>query len=256
MTRRIRTLIVDDEPPARHRLRTLLDGETDIDVIAEAGDGQGAVDLILSERPDLVFLDIQIPEMSGIEVVEAIGLTEMPAVIFVTAFDEYAVRAFDLAAIDYLLKPFDQDRFAQALARARDQLQRPQIVADRLARMLESWESARETAARLPVKVRGRIHMVPLADVDYIMAAGAYVRLHVGPTSHLIRERISALEARLDPTRFARVHRSLIVSIERVRELEPLFRGEYVIWLQDGTRLVTGRTYRARVQKIFGLQTA
>lgn len=252
MSRHIRTLIVDDEPPARRRLRALLEPENDIEVIGESGDGQSAVDRIVAERPDLLFLDIQIPERSGIEVVEAIGVDAMPVIIFVTAFDEYAVRAFELAAVDYLLKPFDEPRFRRALARARQQLDRPDATAARLARMLEHWNPAARPT-RLPVKQRGRIQMVPLGDVDYITSDGAYVRLHVGAQSHLIRERISALEDRLDPARFVRVHRSLIVNVDRVRELEPLYRGEYVIWLEDGTRLLTGRTYRGRVQQAFGL---
>lgn len=252
MTRHIRTLIVDDEPPARRRLCALLEHENDIEVIGEVGDGQSAVERIVAERPDLLFLDIQIPELSGIEVVEAIGVDEMPAIIFVTAFDEYAVRAFELAAVDYLLKPFDEARFRRAVARARQQLDRSDATAARLAQMLEHWNPTRPTI-RLPVKHRGRIQMVALGDVDYITSSGAYVRLHIGAQSHLIRERISALDARLDSTRFVRVHRSLIVNIDRVLELEPLYRGEYVIWLRDGTRLLTGRTYRARVQQAFGL---
>lgn len=252
MNPRIRALIVDDEPPARRRLRALLDEENDIEVIGEVGDGRSAVERIVAARPDLLFLDIQIPELSGMDVVETIGVDAMPAVIFVTAFDEYAVRAFDLAAVDYLLKPFDQARFRRAVARARQQLHHPDVTAARLTRILDRWRATHQPA-RLPVKQRGRIQMVALADLDYITSSGSYVRLHIGAQSHLIRERISTLEDRLDPARFARVHRSLIVNIERVRELEPLYRGEYVIWLENGTRLLTGRTYRARVQQVFGL---
>ena len=251
MTPPIRTLLAEDEPPARRRLRALIERADGLTLVGECGDGRTAVELIRRERPDLVFLDVAMPELSGIEVVEAVGAEHAPAVIFVTAYDEHAVRAFDLAAVDYLLKPFDEERFQRALARAKERLRRPPDPAA-LLRLLEG-RAARPGPERLPVRTRDRIRMVPLADVDYIEAVGAYVRVHAGAESHLVRERIGALEARLDPARFARLHRSLIVNVERVRELEPLYRGEYVLWLKDGTRLTTGRSYRERVRELFGL---
>jgi two-component system, LytTR family, response regulator len=248
----LRVLIVEDEPPARRRLRALLEEADDIVVVGECGDGTTAVDLITALKPDLVFLDVQIPELNGLEVVEVVGPAHMPAVIFVTAFDQYAVRAFEVAAVDYLLKPFDQERFRQALERGREALDRPDALTARLVHLLD--ERGRTMAVdRLPVRVGDRIRLLPLTDVDYITAAGSHVRLHAGRETYLVRDSITSLEARLDAGRFARLHRSLIVNTQRVRELEPLYRGEYVVWMHDGTRLVTGRTYRARVQQVFGI---
>jgi two-component system, LytTR family, response regulator len=249
----LRVLIVEDEPPARRRLRTLLEAQPDVTVVAECGDGASAVELIRSDTPDLVFLDVEIPELNGLAVVHAVGPANMPPVIFVTAYDQYAVRAFDVAAVDYLLKPFDQQRFEQALARAREQARRPGALEDRLTTLLRGAKLAEASVDRLPVRVGDRIRLIPVVDVDYIVAAGNYARLHSGTDSYLVRETISSLEHRLDAGLFARLHRSLIVNTQRVRELEPLYRGEYVVWMKDGTRLVSGRTYRARVQQVFGV---
>jgi two-component system, LytTR family, response regulator len=247
----LRVLIVEDEPPARRRLRALLEAQPGITVLAECGDGRTAVEKIESLEPDLVFLDVEIPELNGMEVIDAVGTARMPAVIFVTAYHQYAVQAFDRAAVDYLLKPFDQERFEQALERGRRMLQRPDDLAVRLSALL--GDVARSSADHLAVRTGERIRMVRVSDIDYVSAAGNYVRIHTGSDSMLLRETISALEDRLDPRLFVRVHRSLVVNRTRVRELEGLYRGEYVLWLHDGTRLVSGRTYRSRIQQAFGI---
>jgi two-component system, LytTR family, response regulator len=252
MSSRIRVLVVEDEPPARRRLRALLDEQPDMSVVAECGDGVAAVEFILSQRPDLVFLDVEIPELNGLAVVETVGPANMPPVVFVTAYDQYAVQAFTVSAVDYLLKPFDHERFLQAIGRAREQVRRPDALAERLSALLLERRGTDAGIERLPVRVGDRIRLVALQDVDYVTAAGSYVRLHAGRDTYLVRDSISSLEARLD-SRFARLHRSLIVNTTRVRELEPLYRGEYVIWMQDGVRLVSGRTYRSRVQEVFGV---
>jgi two-component system, LytTR family, response regulator len=252
MTAPIRVLVVDDEPPARRRIRELLEDEPDALVAGEAGDGRTAVDMIRTIAPDLVFLDIQMPELNGLDVVAAVGPDRMPPVIFVTAFDRYAVQAFDVAAIDYLLKPFDRDRFQQALERGREQLRRPDALVDRLRHLLGSRTAAPATD-RIPVRVGGRIRLIPVDDIEYVTAAGSYVRLHTATEALLIRESLTGLEERLDEVRFARLHRSLIVNIGRVRELEPLYRGEFVLWMRDGARFVTGRSYRDRVRQAFGI---
>lgn len=244
---KLRVLLVEDEPPARRRLRALLEDEPGITIAGECGEGRAAVEMIRRLEPDVVFLDVELPELNGIEVIEEIGPDAMPCVIFVTAYDEYAVRAFDVHAVDYLLKPFSAARLQRALERARAQTART-AARPSLAGVVHELRSD-----RLAVKQRGRIVLLRLEDVDYVTAEGAYLRIHSGDRTHLIRETISALEARLSGQRFARVHRSLIVNLDRVRELEPLYRGEYVIWLTDGTRLVTGRTYRERIQQVFGL---
>ena len=177
----------------------------------------------------------------------------MPAVIFVTAYDRYALRAFEVHALDYLLKPFDDERFGKAVQRARRQIERKSIddLSSRLRGLLDDLQSARKYVERLVVKSAGRIFFLSVAEIDWIEAADNYVRLHAGREAHLLRETMSSLEKKLDPARFVRVHRSRIVNIRKIKELQPLFRGEYDIMLQDGTRLESGRGYRDRIQKLF-----
>src|SRR5687767_6172847 len=249
---KIRTIIADDEPLARRGIRAQLKNEKDFEVISECRNGQEAVKTIQTESPDLVFLDVQMPELDGFGVVNAVGPARMPAVIFVTAYDRYALRAFEVHALDYLLKPFDDDRFAGALQRARQHIERKDIddLGRRLQGLLDDLQPRSKYADRLVIKSAGRIFFLSVAEVDWIEAADNYVRLHAGSESHLLRETMNNLEKKLDPNQFLRIHRSRIVNSQRVKELRPLFRGEYDIMLKDGTRLETGRGYRDRVQRL------
>jgi two-component system, LytTR family, response regulator len=252
---KIRTLIIDDEPLARERLRTLLSAEPDIEIIGECGDGPRAVESIQRDAPDLVFLDVQIPEIDGFGVIERIGVENVPAVVFVTAYDQYALEAFDVHAIDYLLKPFDEARFAKALSRARSavQAQRSGEVSDRLLALLRGLRTAPTgRTERLVVKSAGRLFFLRTEEIDRIESSGNYVCLHVGSESHLLRETMSSLEARLDPTTFIRIHRTAIVNVDRIKELQPLFHGEYEVVLRGGARLTLSRSYRDRLQCLLG----
>ncbi|HEV2131219.1 MAG TPA: LytTR family DNA-binding domain-containing protein [Longimicrobiaceae bacterium] len=248
----LRTLIVDDEPLARQRIRDLLRDQPDIEVIGECADGEEAVLRIEEDRPELVFLDIQMPEMDGFEVMEAVGSEQMPTVIFVTAFDEFALRAFEAHAIDYLLKPFYRPRFQAALERARAQVahRRGQRVDERIRALVDELPSRPKFPARLVVRVGQKIHFVRTDEVDWIDAEGNYVRLHVGKRSYLLRETMTRLEERLNPRRFVRIHRSTIVNVERIKEIESMFKGNYVVILQDGTKLTSTSGYRSRLNEL------
>jgi two-component system, LytTR family, response regulator len=246
---RIRVLIVDDEPIARRGVRLQLKGDPEIEVIGECANGLEAVAAIQKLEPDLVFLDVQMPEMDGFEVIEAVGVERMPRVIFVTAYDQYTLRAFEVHALDYLLKPFDRERFLKALNYARSSLDRGDFNRQ-LIRLLDDRLAARKPLERLVIKSGGRIYFLNVEEIDWIEAADNYVELHVGRESHLLRETISGLAARLDPARFLRVRHSTIVNIERVKELRPLFRGEYLIVLRDGTELTSSRRYRKNLNAI------
>jgi two-component system, LytTR family, response regulator len=255
--RRLRALIVDDEPLARERIRTLLADETDIEIAGECADGREAVAAISAEAPDLLFLDVQMPELGGFEVLEAVGIDRVPAVIFVTAYDRHALRAFDVHALDYLLKPFDRERFHAALTRARGELARGPRAAraaiePRLLALLEEMEAGKNRLERLVIKSGGRVFFLRVAEIDWIEAAGNYARLHVGRESHLLRETMKTLEARLDPGGFVRVHRSAIVNIDRIQELQPSFHGEYVITLIGSHRLTSSRGYSERLHDLLG----
>lgn len=246
---KIRVVIVEDEPLARERIRILLEREPDVDLLSEVTDGPSAVDVIRARKPDLVFLDVNIPGMNGFGVIEEIGVERMPAVVFVTAYDQFAVKAFETHAVDYIMKPFDEERFAAALDRARDMLNRrvDGALGERLRDLLGEARR-RSYAERLAVKAGGRIVFVNIRDIDWIGAEGNYARLHAGAESHLLRETMSSLESKLDPARFLRVHRSTIVNTDSIAELEPLFQGDYVVILRDGTRLQSSRGYRSNVQ--------
>ena len=251
---RIRIVIADDEPLARERLRTLLAPESWAEIGAECQNAAEAVDAITRLKPDLVFLDVQMPGGTGFDVIDAVGAARMPLVIFVTAFDRYALRAFDVHALDYLLKPFDRERFQQALLRARQQLERKSTgdLERRLLELVQDLRPAPHKLERFVVKSGGRVFFVRADEIDWIEAAGNYVKLHVGGDAHLFRETMSALEARLDPDFFYRIHRSHIVNIERVKELQPWFNGEYVVFLRNGTRLTLSRGYREKLQERIG----
>ena len=249
--KKIRTLVVDDEPLARERLTALLGGETDIEVVGQCRDGEEAVTAIVDHSPDLVFLDVQMPALNGFEVIEAVGSEKMPLVIFVTAYDQHALKAFQVRALDYLLKPFDRERFQDALQRARTQIQRDETgdIGRRLLALVKDLRRDQPKTDRLVVKSGGRLFFLRTDEVDWIEASGNYVRLHVGPASHLLRETMNAIEARLDPEKFFRIHRSRIVNMERIQEMQPWLNGEYAVVLRDGTRLTLSRGYREKLQE-------
>jgi two-component system LytT family response regulator len=256
---RIPVLIADDEPPARRGLRRLLEAHPDLEVVGEARSGREAVAAILTLRPRLVVLDVQMPDGSGLdvarEVMASLGHDELPEIIFATAYDAYALEAFAVHAVDYLLKPYDPVRLASALARARGNLLGPSTprLDDGLRSLLARAEEQARYLKRLSVRVGSRIRFVDVDDVDYFEAEGNYVGVHLGARRELARDTLTSLEAQLDPGRFVRVQRSLIVNLRRIVEVEPLFAGEYVLFLTGGRRLTTGRTYRARVQQALGL---
>jgi two-component system LytT family response regulator len=245
----IKALIVDDEPLAREGLRNLLGRIKDVEVTGECADGVQAIDDIRSKRPDLVFLDIQMPEINGFDVVEQVGPGSMPAVVFVTAFDEHAMRAFDVYALDYLLKPVDPDRLVVSVERVRAYLAgtRKEETGERLERLLEDIRNGKKYPDRIMVKTPGRITFLDVKEIDWIEAQGDYICIHAKGKKHLIRDRISEIEKRLDPTLFARVHRSTIVCLAQIRELQPLFSGEYSVLLFSGEKLTMSRSYRDRV---------
>lgn len=250
----IRALIVDDEPLARERIRTLLSETSYVDVIGECENGQSAIHAIAKQQPDLLFLDVQMPELDGFAVLEAIAPHRMPVVIFVTAYDRYALRAFDVHALDYLLKPFDRERFYRALDRARGEIERrnEKDLSHRIVELLKDLKDEQRFLERLVIKSAGRVFFLRADEIDWIEAAANYVRLHVGKEAHLLREKMNTLEKRLDQNRFLRIHRSTIVNIERIKELHPGFRGEYVVTLHSGQRLTLSRGYRDKLQDLLG----
>jgi two-component system LytT family response regulator len=253
-SQRTRVVVADDEPLARERLRSLLAREDWLELVGECQNGTEAIETIGRLQPDLVFLDVQMPGATGFEVIDAIGPARMPLVIFVTAYDKYALRAFDVHALDYLLKPFDRDRFKRAVGRARQQMDR-RSTGDLERRLLELVQDLKPAANRLErfvIKSGGRVFFVRADEIDWIEAAGNYVKLHVANEAHLFRETMNALEAKLDPDVFFRIHRSHIVNIERVKELQPWFNGEYVVFLRSGTRLTLSRGYREKLQDRIG----
>jgi two-component system LytT family response regulator len=251
---RIRTLVVDDEPVARAHVLALLRDEADIDVVGECGNGVQAAAVIEEAAPDLVFLDVQMPEMDGLAVARALGPERMPAVVFVTAYDEYALEAFEIHALDYLLKPFSAERFRSALTHAREHLaqRRATTLGRQLLDLLPEIRKPAQGRDRIVVKSSGRIYFVRTADIDWCEAAGNYVRLHVGPQEHLVRDTMSRLESSLNPDLFTRIHRSAIVNVDRIQELQSSFNGEYVVLLRSGTRLTLSRGYRDTLQTRLG----
>ena len=248
-------LIVDDEPLARGGLRTLLRRDPECAGILEAANGKEAVPAILERRPDLVFLDVQMPELDGLGVVSAVGAERMPATIFVTAHDEHAIAAFEMNAVDYLLKPVTEERFAQALARAKSRLANVSGASGagdtrQVLDLLEALVAPQRHVRRIAVKTSGRTVFVDVDDVDWIAAAENYVELHVGRESHLLHVTLTTLERSLDPARFLRIHRSTIVQVPRIVELVPGAHGEYEVVLRDGTRLTSGRTYAEKIRAL------
>jgi two-component system LytT family response regulator len=250
----LRALIVDDEILARKALSRLLKNEPGVNVIGQCGDGESAVDAIRRTQPDLVFLDVQMPEMDGFRVVEAIGVEHMPVTIFVTAFDRYALEAFDANAVDYLLKPFAADRLSRALARARERClgRQDKEAAQRLFSLLDRTRSQSDYAQRLTVSTRGRIIFVPVADIDWIEAEDNYARLHVSRRVYDVRETLQALMEKLDPRNFIRIHRSTIVNLHRIREVQPWFQGSHIVMLHSGEELRMSRYQRDAVERLLG----
>lgn len=249
----IHALIADDELPARNRIRALLKQEKDIEIMEECSNGQQAVEMILTLKPDLVFLDIQMPEMDGFSVIEAIGAENMPIVIFVTAFDRYAIRAFDVHAVDYLLKPYTPERFRQALDRARSHLEnavKDLDLRERLMAMMEHIQKEREYLDRIVVKSDDRILFVKTEMVDWIEAADNYVQIHAGPETYIIRKTMAEMEKRLNPDQFIRIHRSAIVNIEKIKELQHWFSGEYLVILNNGQQIQSSRHYSDRLHQL------
>lgn len=241
----MRVLIIDDEPLARERIRTLLTKESDVQILAECADGASAVQAIKKHGPDLIFLDVQMPGMGGFEVLQALGEEELPLVIFVTAYDQHALKAFEVHALDYLLKPFKQARFQATLQRARERLGVPEPEGTRhLAELLARLAPARDYLSRVAVRNGERVVFVKMDAVEYIEAAGNYVVLHCGKENHILRQTLSSLEVELDPRKFIRVNRSTLVNVEQVRELQPLFKGEHALLLKNGKQLPLTRGVR------------
>jgi len=255
----LRVLIVDDEPLARERIRALLATDSDVEILGECASGEDAVRAIRDRHPDLLFLDVQMPGMDGFETLAAAAADRpaaMPAVIFVTAYDQHAVRAFEVHAQDYLLKPFDRERFTTALERAKTDLAaaRAGDVTSRVTDLLASQERARRIARRLVINTPGRVLFLAVAEIDWIESAGNYVRIHAAAESHLYRETMRELESKLDPEEFLRIHRSTIVRIDRIRELRPWFHGAFVVVLRDGTELQSSRGFSEKLRTLFGRQ--
>lgn len=252
--RTLRVVIADDEPLARRRLQDLLAKEKGVEIAGEAADGNEAVDLIGRLKPDLVFLDVQMPGKSGLEVVEAIGAEQMPATIFVTAFDQFALKAFEFAALDYLLKPFDDERFAQAMQRARRSMEmhESERMTRRLLEFLRRPEKP-QFLERIPVESRGQVRVVPVRSIDYVTASGPYAELHVGDKTFALRERMQTLEEQLDPAVFFRIHRSAIVRLDRIEAVLHRPGGDYAVRLRDGTQLDLSRARREELEQRLGI---
>jgi two-component system, LytTR family, response regulator len=253
----IRVLIVDDEPLARRRIANLLAEAEDVEVIAECANGRQAIRVIEESPPDLLFLDIQMPELDGFDVLQAIGISHAPVVIFVTAHDQFALRAFEAHALDYLLKPYDDERFEAALQRARERIRQQQVgdLHHRLQALLDEVRRDRGYLQRLVVPKGHRSAFVRTEEIDWIEAERNYIRLHVGGRTYLLRQNLSRIESALDPAKFCRIHRSTIVNIDRIQAIESLFRGEYLVVLHDGTKLTSGRSYRGNLHRLLGKES-
>ncbi len=251
---RLRAIIVDEEPQARQKIRQMLEGDPDVAVVAECASSRDAIEAIRASTPHLVFLDVQIPELDGFGILEAIGENHTPAVVFLTQYDEYAIHAFEVNTIDYLLKPFDEQRFEHALRRAKDRIKQGNggNVRQRLLSMLANPRTTGKYPNRLIVRSGGHVHFLRTDEVDWIEAAGNYVRLHIGKETHLLRETMSDIQEKLDPDQFIRIHRSTFVSVDKIKELQPWFHGEYVVILRDGTQLTMSRSYKNNLPELLG----
>ena len=249
----INPLIVDDEPLARDRIKRFLRDEEGIRLIGECKNGVEAIESIGREKPDLVFLDIQMPEKNGFDVIKSLDAKDLPTIIFVTAYDQYALHAFEVHALDYLLKPFNRERIKRAVARAREHLDHKRMgnIDERLNALIADIRGERKYLDRLVVKAVGRVFFLKTDEIDWIEAAGNYVKLHVGREAHMIRETMNGIESKLDPAKFLRIHRSTVVNIDRIKELHPMFSGDYAVILRNGTELALSRNYRERFTELF-----
>jgi two-component system LytT family response regulator len=256
-TLKIRALIVDDEPFARERVRQLLDGDPEIEIAGECGDGLQAIAMINEQAPDLLFLDVQMPELDGFELLEKVEAARMPVIIFLTAYDQYAIRAFEACALDYLLKPCAEDRFAKSVRRAKALLglspeECPPASLLSLPAPPEAPSSEQKFLERLVVKSGGRVYFFRVEEIDWIEAQGNYARIYVDRAAYLLREPLSHLERALDPRRFVRIHRSTIVNVDRIKELQPMFHGQYTVVLRDGAEITLSRRYRRQFEAVIG----
>ena len=251
---KIRALVVDDEPLARRRICKLLSRDVEVEVIGDCANGYEAIEAINHRAPHLVFLDVQMPEVDGFAVLESIDPRAMPFVIFVTAYDQYALKAFEVSAVDYLLKPFDKKRFQQALQRAKSRLmtERDRGLNEQTLALLQELKARSQCLVRLLIKSGGRAFFLKTDEIDWIGAEGKYVRIHAGNESYLFREGMTAIEHQLDTRKFMRVHRSHIVNIDRVKELQPWFNHEYRVVLHDGTKLILSRSCRKKLADLLG----
>jgi two-component system, LytTR family, response regulator len=251
---KVRILIVDDEPPARAIVRQMLQGHSEVEIVGECENGHEAIASIEKFAPDLVFLDIQMPEVDGFAVLEACQPERLPHIIFVTAYDQFAVHAFEIHALDYILKPFDKERFEQALSRAKRQIkgEKNSESSERILELLSENRTRPQYIERLIIKVEGRVFFLKTDEIEWIEAQGNYVSLHAGKKNYMFREAISNLETQLDPRKFQRIQRSAIVNIEHIRELQPWFRGDYRVILRDGTQLKLSHRYRDNLDKYLG----
>jgi two-component system LytT family response regulator len=248
----IRTVIADDEPLARNKLRILLDSEAGIQIVAECRNGTETIAAVRTHKPDLLFLDIQMPDADGFEVLSALSTEEMPVTIFTTAYDQFAIKAFEAHALDYLLKPFDQGRLHHCIERARAEFLKSQD--SQLAhRILDALAKGRaSTDRRLVIKAGGRVVFIDVDEIHWVEAAANYVKLNMGKESYLLREAIGHVSERLDPEQFIRIHRSTIVNVQKIKELQPCNSGEYIVVLKSGKELSCSRGYRAGLQQLIG----
>ena len=251
---RIRVVIADDELLARKFIRRMLKQDPEVEIVAECSNGADAVTTIRKEKPDLVFLDVQMPEIDGFGVLDAVKLDHLPEIIFTTAYESYAIRAFELHALDYLLKPFDQVRFKAALKYAKERFQVQDNDEKRLqiGTLLDSIRAQQQYLDRVIIRADGRITFLQTREIDWLEADDKYVHLHTGKGARMVRQTLSAMEDQLDPKKFVRVHRSAIVNTDRIKELQPLFNGEHSLILEDGTRLTLSRKYKDKLFELLG----
>jgi two-component system, LytTR family, response regulator len=250
----IRALIADDEALARKFIRRMLKDDHDVEIVGECSNGKETVATIRKQNPDIVFLDVQMPEMDGFAVLESIGIERLPEIIFATAYEQYAIRAFELHALDYLLKPFDQARFKDAIKHAKERVrsERQNDGRMQISALLESIKNKPQYLDRVMIKSGGRITFLSIDEINWIEADDKYVHLHTAKISPMVRQTLSAMETQLDPTKFRRIHRSAIINVKRIKELQPLFSGEYSIHLEDGTMLTLSRNYKNKLFELLG----
>jgi two-component system LytT family response regulator len=248
----VRAIIADDEPLARARLRRLLGNQPDVEIVAECADGAATVEAVQRLLPDVLFLDVEMPELDAFEVLAGIGSARPPAIVFVTAYDRHAIRAFEEHALDFVQKPVEAGRLARSVERVRAHIANGDL-AGQLAALTREFRSVRQSLDRIAIRSRGRIGYVRTAEVTFLESAGNYVRIHTVSESHMIRETLASIESKLDPKRFVRIHRTTIVNVDSIRELRPWFGGDYIVVMNDGTELTLSRTFRERAGPLLGL---